>query len=133
MSLIKSVPETGSRYNRNTMAITQKYICMLLLLSCFVGCGERIITIQSEPNGALVWLNGREVGRTPVQVNYVYDGNYDVRIERDGYEPIMTTKNTTSYSSNEWVFTLTARDDNPELLFERAKLLQGMTDGEQGE
>lgn len=106
---------------------------MLLLLSCFVGCGERIITIQSEPNGALVWLNGREVGRTPVQVNYVYDGNYDVRIERDGYEPIMTAKNTTGYSSNEWVFTLTTRDDNPELLFERAKLLQGMTDGEQGE
>ena len=55
------------------------------------GCVRRTISIRSEPPGALVWLNDREVGRTPVEVDFLYYGEYDVRIERNGYEPLMTS------------------------------------------
>jgi len=54
------------------------------------GCVERTITITSDPPGALVWLNDREIGRTPVDVGFVYYGTYDVRLEKDGHEPLMT-------------------------------------------
>ncbi len=54
------------------------------------GCVQRTIRITSEPSGALVWLNDREVGRTPVDVDFVHYGTYDVRLIKAGYEPLPT-------------------------------------------
>ena len=54
------------------------------------GCVRRTITITSEPPGALCWLNGREVGRTPVTVDFLFYGDYDVQLTHDGYEPLIT-------------------------------------------
>lgn len=56
-----------------------------------VGCVQRTISITSEPAGALVWLNDEEVGRTPVAVPFRWYGTYDVRLEKDGFEPKWTT------------------------------------------
>ncbi|MEM9914979.1 MAG: PEGA domain-containing protein [Planctomycetota bacterium] len=55
------------------------------------GCVQRTISITSEPAGALVWLNDEEVGRTPVSVPFRWYGTYDVRLEKDGFEPKWTT------------------------------------------
>ena len=41
--------------------------------------------------GATVWVNDVEVGRTPVQADFKYYGTYDVRVRKDGYEPIATS------------------------------------------
>lgn len=62
-------------------------ICILVVAS-IGGCVRRTIEITSEPEGALVWLNDREVGRTPCSIEFTYYGRYDVRLRRDGYEPI---------------------------------------------
>lgn len=48
------------------------------------------MTITSEPEGALVYLNDQEVGRTPVTRDFVWYGNYDVQLRKDGYEPLRT-------------------------------------------
>ncbi|MFB3120043.1 MAG: PEGA domain-containing protein [Stenotrophomonas maltophilia] len=40
--------------------------------------------ITSEPPGALVWLNDREIGRTPVDVDFEFYGRYDVRLHLPG-------------------------------------------------
>jgi hypothetical protein len=53
-----------------------------------VGCSTRTITVTSNPEGAAVWLNDRAVGRTPVTVDFVYFGVYDVRVELQGYRPV---------------------------------------------
>ena len=55
------------------------------------GCVQRTIHIASEPTGALVYLNDEEVGRTPVDVPFTFYGTYDVRLEKEGYEPLWTT------------------------------------------
>ena len=55
------------------------------------GCVDRTITINSDPPGALVWLNDQEIGRTPVTVDFLHYGTYDVRLALDGYEPLMTS------------------------------------------
>ncbi len=65
-------------------------ISLLLAVCCTSGCVRRTITITSDPPGTLVWLNDREVGRTPVTVDFLYYGTYDVRLEREGHEPKMT-------------------------------------------
>jgi hypothetical protein len=59
----------------------------LLLLT---GCVERTIKITSEPEGALVYLNDEEVGRTPLSVPFTFYGTYDVRLEAEGFAPLWT-------------------------------------------
>jgi hypothetical protein len=49
------------------------------------GCIQRTITVDSEPRGALVYLNDEEVGRTPVIVPFTFYGTYDVRLEKEGF------------------------------------------------
>lgn len=46
--------------------------------------------ITSEPEGALVYLNDDEVGKTPVDVEFTYYGTYDVRLEKEGYQALWT-------------------------------------------
>ncbi|MSR19182.1 MAG: PEGA domain-containing protein [Phycisphaerales bacterium] len=52
------------------------------------GCVRRTISITSDPSGALVSLNGREVGRTPCEAEFTYYGTYDVRLALSGYSTI---------------------------------------------
>ncbi|HVZ94985.1 MAG TPA: PEGA domain-containing protein [Phycisphaerales bacterium] len=54
------------------------------------GCVDRRIFISSEPSGATVFLNDVEVGQTPVEVEFTYFGVYDVRLRKEGYEPLVT-------------------------------------------
>lgn len=59
----------------------------ILVAGCY-GQVQRTITIESEPSGALCWLNDNEVGRTPVTVPFTWYGTYSVRLEQPGYEPL---------------------------------------------
>lgn len=54
------------------------------------GCVERRLTIVTEPSDAVVWLNDEEVGTTPVTVNFNWYGDYNVRIEKSGYDILNT-------------------------------------------
>lgn len=63
-------------------------LCALVLPAC----QQRSLTITSEPEGARVWLNDVDVGRTPVEVDFKWYGIYDVRISKEGYEPLITAR-----------------------------------------
>lgn len=68
-------------------------ICLAALVAptlLIAGCVRRTLTITTEPDGALCWLNGREVGTTPVTVEFLYYGKYDVLLTHDGCEPLQT-------------------------------------------
>ena len=54
------------------------------------GCVERKLTINTEPQGALVMLNDEEIGESPVTVNFNWYGDYWVRIRKEGYETLDT-------------------------------------------
>ncbi len=56
------------------------------------GCTQRTLSITSQPEGAMVWLNDVEVGRTPVDVDFKWFGTYDVRVVKEGYEPLLTSR-----------------------------------------
>ena len=62
-----------------------------MILPSFVlsqGFGHKMITIQTEPSGAELFLNGNPIGESPATVR-VQDGllapQYTVRVELDGY------------------------------------------------
>lgn len=69
-----------------------RLIVPVLALPALGGCLERTITITSEPPGAVVWMNDQEVGRTPVETGFTFYGTYDLRIRKEGYEPIVTQR-----------------------------------------
>lgn len=72
-----------------------RYLTAAAILACAAalsGCLERTIHVTSDPPGALVWLNDVEVGRTPLETDFTFYGEYAVRVRKEGYEPIMTTR-----------------------------------------
>lgn len=51
-----------------------------------VGCGgPRETTVESQPAGATVWLNGAVVGKTPVSITQ--EPEAEIRVTLPGYEP----------------------------------------------
>jgi hypothetical protein len=54
------------------------------------GCVERTLNVQSNPPGAVVYLNDQEVGRTPLSKRFVWYGTYDVQVRKEGYETLKT-------------------------------------------
>jgi hypothetical protein len=62
-------------------------IAVLLVVLC-IGCVERKLTIKSDPPGGKVWLDGEEVGETPVSVPFTYYGTRQVVVEKDLYRTV---------------------------------------------
>jgi len=56
----------------------------------FSGCVERKLTINTEPQGAIVALNDEEIGISPVTIEFNWYGDYNIRIEKQGYETLNT-------------------------------------------
>ncbi|MBM4106419.1 MAG: PEGA domain-containing protein [Phycisphaerae bacterium] len=121
-----------------------------LLLPITAGCVRRTVEITSSPPGALVLLNDREVGRTPLTAEITYYGTYDVRLRLDGHEPLDAKAEAKAppwdwigpdlvlelvpidfTSKNSWHFVLGEVQTDPRLVLERAQALQARTTGEE--
>jgi len=110
------------------------------------GCVERRLTINTEPQGALVILNDEEIGESPVTVNFNWYGDYWVRISKQGYETLDTHLELKGpwydhfpfdffaqiatperiVDSYEWTFELSPkRPISPEELLQEAEKLKG--------
>jgi len=77
----------------------------LLATAALGGCYgqvQRTITIDSEPRGALCWLNDNEIGRTPVTVPFTWYGTYGVRLEHPGFE-ILVAEATVRAPVSQWI------------------------------
>ncbi|MFH1922295.1 MAG: PEGA domain-containing protein [Planctomycetota bacterium] len=46
------------------------------------------MTIRSNPPGAVVYVDGYEIGTTPVSHNFTYYGTRKIRLVRNGYETL---------------------------------------------
>jgi len=112
------------------------------------GCVERLITVRSQPVGALVWLNGEEVGRTPVTAPFTWYGRYEVVLRQAGYETVRAPREAvepfwqwpvvdlvsecllpfTLRDHQEWDFVLAEQSlADPNALIQRAEQLRGET------
>ena len=63
-------------------------VCFCLFFQS--GCVERQLTINTNPQGAIVFLNDEEIGVSPVTTSFNWYGDYNVRISRQGYETLKT-------------------------------------------
>jgi hypothetical protein len=67
------------------IATAPVYLVGLAVALGAAGCVERRYTIRTEPPGALVTVNGQELGMSPVSKSFVYYGDRDIRIYKDGF------------------------------------------------
>jgi hypothetical protein len=49
------------------------------------------LVVESRPPGARVIVDGRDMGETPLTLETMAPGDYAVRIEREGYQPVTAT------------------------------------------
>lgn len=61
-------------------------IFISLLLLSQSGCVHRRVTINSNPQGALVRIDGKDVGYTPASLDYTWYGTREVQLLKDGYQ-----------------------------------------------
>lgn len=61
-------------------------IFLLLLTFIQTGCVHRRVTINSNPQGALVRVDGKDIGYTPASFDYTWYGTREVQLLKDGFE-----------------------------------------------
>ncbi len=117
---------------------------VLIILSA-AGCVERELTINTQPQGAVVTLNDEEIGTSPVTVSFNWYGDYCVRISKEGYETLNTHRELKgpwydhfpfdffaqivspkrTVDKYEWTFALEEKKQvNPQELVEKAQQLR---------
>ena len=113
------------------------------MLALGSGCVRRVVDITSDPEGAVVWVNDREVGQTPVEVEFVHYGEFDVQVLKPGYEPITAGEKASApfwdwlgldllaeifpanlVSRNAWHFDLEEEEGDGESVVRRAEQLR---------
>ena len=128
-----------ARYSLFILLVVGLSVSLLL-----AGCVERRLTINTEPQGALVILNDEEIGESPVTVPFNWYGDYWVRISKQGYETLDTHRELKSpwydhfpfdflamlnpkrtVDSYEWTFELSLKEEiSREELIQKAEELK---------
>ena len=75
----------------NARRLARRMALVVLALAVgasLIGCNSvrRRLTITSEPPGAVVYLNNKEIGKTPISQNFVHSGVYNIKCFKEGYE-----------------------------------------------
>jgi hypothetical protein len=52
------------------------------------GCIERRFVVCSDPPGAVVLVDGKPIGLTPADDHFVYYGDRDITLIKDGYQTL---------------------------------------------
>lgn len=62
------------------------WIALVALAALATGCVERRYTIRTNPPGALVYVNGEELGPAPISHSFTYYGDREIVLVADGYQ-----------------------------------------------
>jgi hypothetical protein len=63
--------------------------CVAALLLAACGCVHRRAVITSDPPNAAVYKDGVFVGRTPVDIPFIYYGKYRIALVLDGHKTLI--------------------------------------------
>src|SRR5271166_3592360 len=69
----------------------QRHLGILIVLACttmLAGCVERRFIVNTDPPGAILYVNGRPHSASPADDHFVYYGNYHFTLVKDGFETL---------------------------------------------
>lgn len=96
---------------------------LLLAVCCFgqTGCVSRRMTIESNPPGALVLIDGQERGYTPYSMDFTYYGTREIQLVKPGFETLTVMQEVPRpwyqvlpiefFADNFWPFRATDRNN----------------------
>lgn len=63
-------------------------LCVLVAVAVagLTGCVERRFRVETNPPGAFITVNNKPVGPSPVDVEFLYYGHYDILIQKEGFQ-----------------------------------------------
>lgn len=67
-----------------------RLLALAAIVTILPACATRRLDVTSDPPGALVYVNDVELGTTPCSADFRFYGVCDVRLEKEGYEPLRT-------------------------------------------
>lgn len=82
----RSLAPSASRLTLSARRASAAACAALVLLAA--GCMQRRMTIVSNPPGATCFVDGVQIGKTPVSHDFTYYGTREIRLVRDGYETL---------------------------------------------
>ncbi len=70
-------------------------VCLSLLAVVAGGCVRRRLTVRSDPQGAVVYIDRRTepIGTTPVSTPFTYYGTRTIQLVKDGHETLTVQQN----------------------------------------
>ena len=68
--------------------------------------GGTVLRVLTDPEGASVYIDNNEVGKAPYSSTNITPGDYDVRVEHPGYQPISIRVTTSDKATLNLSFTL---------------------------
>ncbi|WP_161491732.1 PEGA domain-containing protein [Sedimentisphaera salicampi] len=71
--------------------IAVKLFAASLTLMVMAGCVNRELKVITKPENADVYLNGEQIGSSPVSTNFNWYGTYDVKIAKKGFKTLQQT------------------------------------------
>lgn len=73
------------------MRFCKRSLTVSVAAASLAGCAggvDRTLVVESDPPGALVYLNDQEVGRTPAETPFLWYGTYDLALRQEGYQTV---------------------------------------------
>ncbi|MDR2346676.1 MAG: PEGA domain-containing protein [Planctomycetaceae bacterium] len=71
--------------HNKTLRLIVFFLFVSAVFICSNGCVRRRMTVRSNPPGATVYLDGKEIGRTPFSTNFDFYGKREFKLVKDGY------------------------------------------------
>jgi peptidoglycan/xylan/chitin deacetylase (PgdA/CDA1 family) len=68
------------------------------------------LLVESRPAGAVIFVNGRNMGTTPATLDALAPGGYEITLERDGYRSWSTIVRVTAGERTRVAASLAAED-----------------------
>ncbi len=65
-----------------------RVFALAILVACGSGCVSRRLTVVSDPPGALVEIDGKRLGVTPVSMDFTYYGTRNITLSKPGYQTL---------------------------------------------
>ena len=90
---------------------------LVILLGCN-GCVERRLTINTEPQGAVIALNDEEIGVSPVETSFKWYGDFRVQARKSGFETLHTHRELKGPWYDRFPFDFFAQVVNPHQIFD---------------
>jgi hypothetical protein len=70
--------------------VRRTYLALMAVaaVGLLTGCVERRFRVESSPPGAYLYMNNTPYGPTPVDVPFLYYGDYDVTLVKEGFQTL---------------------------------------------